>query len=662
MKPTRPPARISEPGTFRLPGFHGVSFTIGRDAVLDSVPSIIRDAPGALAVDIETAGKDPVKRYDVKAVIIGTSDHAWIFDPRDDAQRHGVHRVLNSGEYKLALHNSPFDVPPLHRYEMLDLKSVWRVIDTLIWARLAEPDEKTRKALGDAAGRYLGIEIANPLPTLLKTLGVSLATWFEKFDLDTPAYRYMAATDSVLTHRIIRPVQEAAFQRLTEGHPFVKYGLNGSEALDLVQREQIINRQHLWRTCKGYLVDPEYLDEYRDTTADEMRAIEHELESLGIRPTNSADLASYLDSLGLLPADYPVTVKTGKPSGNKKHLEMLKHPVADKFVTHKETTKILNDYLDKVMAIADHEGRIHPGVNILGAQTGRDSISGDAPLHQFPGPARGIILADNHEEARRTRLHPVLDEKGDAVPCNCKTPKGMVSIDWSQIEPVVVANIAGDISAIEYYEAGNKFYDAIVKFSGIEYKAAKTTLLAQLYGEGIKKLAADLKITPEEAMDVRDLVWATLPGTYKLAGKNGRLQTIANSHKLIFTLSGRIVPVPSGRWPCWNDHQSQAEIDRCRKCDARGLSFRVQVHKGVNYFVQGSAYDLLAEAKVRIIEAGLGDAIYLPMHDELVVDAEAAHDIRKIMETPPARLISIAKRTPKLRTDMAHLGERWAAA
>jgi hypothetical protein len=54
--------------------------------------------------------------------------------------------------------------------------------------------------------------------------------------------------------------------------------------------------------------------------------------------------------------------------------------------------------------------------------------------------------------------------------------------------------------------------------------------------------------------------------------------------------------------------------------------------------------------------------VYLLMHDEIVCDAEAAHDIRKIMETPPERLVMMAGRTPVLRTDMAHLGERWAAA
>jgi len=661
IKLTRPPARVSESGTFPLTGFPGVTFTVGREAVLDAVPDIMR-TPGMLAIDLESAGKDGRKRYDVKAIIFGTSEQAWIFDPREEAQYHASHKLINSGDQRLAFHNSAFDVPILSIIGLMDQENIERVIDTLLWARLAEPDERARKTLTNAAAKHLGIEISDPLPGMLKTLGISKQVWYEKFDLDTPAYRLMAATDAILTHRLVSPVRDAAFRRLTEGHPFSRYGVTGSEALDLVDREQIINRQHLRRTCRGFLVDPEYLDEYRDTTAAEMRVIEAALESHGIRPGNSGDLTGYLDEQGLLPEKYPRTLKTRKPSGSKDNLALLNHPIAHQFVEHKEVTHILRDYLDKTMDSADDEGRIHSSVNILAAATGRMSISGDAPLHQFSAPARGIILADNWQEARANMEHPALDVDGDPVPCTCKKPKGMVSIDWSQIEPVIVANIAGDTRAIEHYEAGNKFYDAIVKFSGIQYKVAKVVLLAQLYGEGITKLAGDLRVTPDEAAEVRDLVWKTLPGSKRLAGKRGKLQTIAAQYRLIFTLSGRIVPVPAGWWPCWDAHDDQASIDRCRKCNNRGMIFSVAVHKGVNYFVQGSAYDLLAESEVRIIKAGLGDAIYFPMHDELVVDAEAAHDIRRIMETPPERLCMLANRTPKLRTDMAHLGERWAAA
>lgn len=651
----RPPARIDHPGKTRLPSLNAW-FMIGRECLAEAVPEIMEegDRCGVLSVDVEADGKEGRSRYMAKAIIIGTSASSWVFDPRDPAQFQMLRRILNEGGYKLVYHNSTFDVPILYGIGLLDMASVARTICTLILARLAEPDEKARKTLGNAAAVHLGMEISDPLPAMLKALGISKTNWYATKDLDIPAYRIMAATDAILTHRLLPKVRQAAFNRLTEGHPFSKFGLKGADADDLVEREQIINRMCLRRTCRGFVVDPEYLDRYVDKTTAELREIEAELAALDIRPGNANDLTAWLDKQGLLPDDYPRTDKTDKPSGAKDNLTLLGHPVAERFITWKETTHT-NAYLTKVMDAADNEGRIHPGTNLLGAATGRMSISGDAPLHQFPEAARGIIRADNWRDCEPL-THKVTD------PCNCVTPKGMVSIDWSQIEPVVVANIAGDHEAIARYEAGEKFYDAVASFAGISYKAAKTTLLAQLYGEGIGKLAKDLRISVEEASEIRDLIWKALPGTKRLAGKGGRLQTIAQEYKLIFTLSGRIVPVPAGWWPCWNEHKNKASIIGCHKCDDRGMRYSVAVHKGVNYFVQGGAYDLLADSAVEIERQGLGDAVYLFMHDESVVDHEAAHDIRKIMETPPPRLIELSKRVPILRTDMAHLGERWNAA
>lgn len=670
IKLTRPPARVLEQGTFPLPGMPGASFTIGRDVVADAVADVLQGCSGHMAVDIEGAGKDGRKKYDVKAVILGHATHSVILDPRDPFQFNIVRKALNETDVELDFHNSPFDVPILHLTGMMDLDAIWRTWDTLLWARLAEPAEKSRRDLRNAANRHLGENYADPLPAILKTLKWTKNRWFEESDLSTPAYRFMAASDALTTHRLRPAVRAAALERITNGHPFSVFGVKDTEAEYLVDREQITNRIHLERSCKGYLVDPDYLDWYRANTAKDMHRWAAELEAEGIKPENSASLIEWMEAKDLIPESYPRTPKTKKPTGSKDALKRLNHPVAKLFIQHKEMAHIDRDYLSKVMDNSDENGRIHPVYNILGAATGRESVSGDAPLHQFSGPARGIILADNWEEAKKHRLHDVLDAKGDALPCTCTDVKGLVSIDWSQIEPVIAANIAGDTQAIEYYESGHKFYNAITAATGVPYKMAKVVLLAQLYGEGLTKLAGDLGISVQEAAGVRDQVWKALPKTQELAGKGGRLHNVINQHEMIFTLSGRIVPVPAGWWPCWEcegagylpaDAEPEDERVTCWRCDGRKTEYKVAVHKGVNYFVQGGAYDVLAETQVQLWKAGLHRALYLTMHDECVVDAGAAHDVRKIMETPPDRLVFMAKRTPKLRTDMAHMGERWVS-
>lgn len=684
---TRPPVRIMNPGTFRLPGLPGVTYTIGRDAVIEAARSL----PDEIGVDIETAGKDTRSRFDVKVVIFGTPNHAILCDPREPSQFKLIRDVINSGR-KLVFHNSPFDVPIMHAVDLLDLDTCDNVTDTLVYARLAEPDEKTSRKLKDAAARHLQIQLDDPLPQILKNLGISKQRWFEEFDLNTPNYAFMAASDAVLTVRLRPVVRADAYARTTEGHPFTMHGVTGAEADALVEREQILNRDSLRRTCRGLRADTEFADAYRRDNAGRIAQLSSALGQAGITPGHSGSLTSWLDSRGLIPEDYPRTPKTRQPSGKADDLKRLDHEMAKLFVEHKQKEKVDKDYLTKVLDYAAIDGRIHPVVNYLGAATGRQSM-GEPPIQQFPGPARGIILPEDFEEVMSLGAlyyensdHLVTD-KGtpeEKVECMCPEHKlrGFGSIDWSQIEPVLAANVAGDVDVLQGYESGESdLYSDLSKFAKVKRKQAKTILLGNLYGEGLLKLAVDLKLISSldaskikaefkrrkrankelpfekrlpgsqvaiaeelgiegfvHAVAVRDKVFEPIPRTYE---HMQLLRNVGSEYQMIPTLSGRIVPIPSG----WYDGE-----------------WSVQTHKAINYTFQGGAYDILATALLEINKAGLRDAVYFAMHDELIIDMQAHSEIRKIMETPPARLCEISQRTPVLRTDMAHLGERWYAA
>jgi DNA polymerase-1 len=643
MLDDRPPCRIFQ-GEVRAPlaGFEPAAYlTYGHDEVLSRVPYLM-NAPW-LAVDIETEGLGVLARR-LKVVTLATLEEAVLFDPRDPAHHRALLDIFQWSR-ALVFHNSPFDVPPLAHNGLLTEEDAEKVWDTLIWARLADPDERGDRSLANATRRYLGMHVEDGVTARAKRLGMTKSEYFLRIDLSSPAYRWDAASDGIATARLKDVVRRAALLRLTTGHPFSVYGVQGEDAERLVDREQIINRMMLARTIKGFRWDPEYLDAYRDQRAADMSRWESELEAQEIRPGVATDLTAWLERAGELPADWPRT-PTGQLSGDKKTLEGLTHPLAKTFLAHKTAAKTDKDYLSKVADLADASGRIHPVVNILGASaTGRMSYGGP-PLQQFDAEARGILLFD----------------EGDAG----------VSIDWSQIEPVTAANIAGDERVLERYEDDalpakeRDAYLGIATFAGISRAQAKIVLLAQMYGEGLLKLAVDLGlITPAEAalirihaeendlyqsdaaealgitgfkraVATRDMVFKAMPRTADLIKK---LKAIGREHRVVFTLSGRILPIPMAAY--------------------RG-QWGPMTHKAVNYFVQGSAYDLLAETLVRIKEAGLGSAVYLAMHDELVVSKSAAHDIEQIMQTPPERLVWMAKRVPILRTDRADLGERWA--
>jgi DNA polymerase-1 len=587
-----------------------MSYTIGSGAP-EMLQSLVR-RNSWLAADIETYGLG-LRARDIKIVTFATPEHAVILDIRDPAQAEVIEWGFSEVD-ELIFHNSPYDVPNLAAAGHWRPEWCRKVTDTIIYARMAEPSVIRKKTVEACAARYLGwTNTGATMNKLFRELGMKISEGWERFDVDRPVYIYGAARDAITTARLLPLVREAAHNRITSGHPWVGnlYGVSGAEARRLVEREQVLNRGiFLPRSVKGLRIDPDWADVYQETHLAEQIHAREVLKSVGVEPNKATQLTGFLEGIGAIPEDYPTTEKTGAWSTTAENLARLHHPVAQAYISIKQTEHVQNDYLNKCLEL-ELGGRVFPSVNMLAATTGRMSM-GDPPLHQFPGDARGIILAD----------------EGDR----------MTSIDWSQIEPVLLANMARDLDVIHAYEDPTvkaDMYLPIAEAASVSRTVAKVVLLAQLYGEGITALALDLGVSKEEAKRLREVVFGPIP---KIKNLVRNMRGIAERHKMVFTLSGRILPIPA---------------------DAK---WGIHTHKGINYLNQGSAYDLLAEALVEVEAQGLGDAIYLALHDELVCSEDAAHDVRKIMEQPPNRLIEIAQRTPVLRTDLKNLGDRWADA
>jgi DNA polymerase I-like protein with 3'-5' exonuclease and polymerase domains len=146
-----------------------------------------------------------------------------------------------------------------------------------------------------------------------------------------------------------------------------------------------------------------------------------------------------------------------------------------------------------------------------------------------------------------------------------------------------------------------------------------------------------LEVSQSEAAAIRDSVMGAMP----LVGVfSERVKQIGRDHRKILTVAGRIIPVPESTY---NGRVS------------------VAAHKAVNYTVQGGALDIMIDALVRIDDAGLGGAVSLVVHDEVVCNEEAAEDIRRLMEIPSERFALLSGRVPIVRTDSEVLGERWAS-
>src|SRR5215207_9088576 len=494
-------------GTHWLSQALGMRYTVGRpeNGALERLGKTI-------AVDIETAGLGVAAR-DIKSVTFANECESVVLDPRDLYQRVMITTAMAKSQ-DLIFHNSAYDVPNLVINGLMTVEQCNKVADTMIYARLAWPDTLSSKSLESLCGDLLGLKSDGPTMTkIFNQLGYTKVEGYRIFDLNRAEFIFRAAMDALVTARLLEPVRDAAYTALTENHPFTKMGITGHDAWELVEREQKLNRLFLRRSARGLRIDPRFPDEFRRQIHEERCMALGILEQAGVAPNNANQLVVVLDKIDALPPDHPRTPKTKKPSTAKGHLEKIDHPVARAYVRLKEIENVQSDYLDKCLELAV-DGRVHPNTDVLKAVTGRMAM-GNPPFHQFPSRgsmkiARNIVLAD----------------EGDSL----------TSLDWSQIEPVMAANIADDTFSLEEYESDDPdrgdMYAGIAKQANISRNQAKQTLLTQLYGQGFASLAKKLNVTVDEAKVLKQSIALAMPKTMEMSEK---LRGIARAHRKVPT-------------------------------------------------------------------------------------------------------------------------------
>lgn len=586
-----------------------------RDLVRDvlSRPGRIHD--GQVAIDIEAAGLG-ADSFRVRCITAAWEDTAAgevvsvLLDPRRDDDRELACGLISTAPW-LVFHNSPYDVPPLYHLGVLSLEDVNKIIDTIVMARMAYPDKLVPKNLEKLAGRadLLGLDAGGEtMDMAFKARGyANKAAGFADADIDLPVYRLGAMADTVVTLRLGPALYARTVEWLTSS-PFQGPTVpDKARASYLIDREQQVNRVMLRRSARGLLVDTEYLATYTEETAKAREEAANLIRTeVGEEAVGRGDLVvSHLDAGGLLPGTWPRT-PTGRLKADKAAFKELDHPLVTAHRTVADTDHVL-DYLTKVDAMASLTGRVHPQVSVLGASTtGRMSYS-FPELQQFPAEARPILVPDPGTE--------------------------WLSVDYKAIEPVVMANCAGDTDFLYgFNHEGADLYAPIVKYAEIDRKTAKVVLLAAMYGQGIKLLSANLGVTENEARDIQQRVFKAMPPTAKFMDN---IRYTAEAYGCIMTADGRRMPVPT---------------------DPAG---KVMAYKGVNYFCQGTAYSVLAESIVAMDNAGIGDSIMLAIHDELVVDNAVAEEAKAIMSTSPAWLDLFAGHPATIRVDDNLMANSW---
>jgi DNA polymerase-1 len=554
--------------------------------------SFLAQGDKVLGLDTETTGLDIYSPgYALRLVQIGNGREAWVL--RADLFRDAIIRALRQPR-AFVVHNAAFDLQVIDRHLGVTIEELAdRVFDTRIFAHLIDPRQPHEGGAGLSLKPLSAIYVDDAAPdtqaglnVVFRSLGFTKETGWAGIPIDNEVYVRYAGLDVILATRLfyeLAPlVKDLGLSRLS------KFEHHLSSLLCIMSR-------------KGMRLDVDYIQDRLipdlAETAERYRLV---AARYGVANVNSnAQIAEALTAMGeeltettdggSLKVDKGVLLPLADLDMQWKRIEAREpNPLADAVMRAKRATGWGGTYAQAFLDLRDEQDRLHPSIGGLQARTARMSVS-RPPLQQLPSKdwmVRRAVIADPGHK--------------------------MISSDYDQIELRVLAALADVKGMKEAIASGQDLhgYTATLVY-GPDYTKFQRGLMkgvgfGKVYGGGATTLARQTG-APIEA--VRAAV-AEYDRVYPEVKRYGaRLQRRAEfGRREVVTVSGRHLP-----------------LDRDR------------LYAATNYVVQSTARDILAQAIVDLFDAGLGDYLLLPIHDEILaqaLDAEAdevASELGRVM-------------------------------
>lgn len=327
--------------------------------------------------------------------------------------------------------------------------------------------------------------------------------------------------------------------------------------------------------------------------------------------------------------------KVKKESVGVEVLEVLRdrdgETIAELILEYRKLSKLQSTYVEALPKLADSNSRIHTTFNQTGTATGRLSSS-NPNLQNIPVRSlEGIKIRQGF-----------IAEKGYKL----------LSIDYSQIELRVLAEISEDPTLISAYNNDLDLHDLTARklFSLTEDEEvsrekralAKIVNFSIIYGKTAFGLSSELKISLKEAKEYITRYFAQYPGVKALETK---ILEEAKENGFVRTLYGR-KRIIDGLNSSNKNIVKQAE------------------RTTVNSVIQGTAADILKIVMVELdkkLKEKDDIKMNLQVHDELIFEVkkekveEYAKFIKEIMETT----VKLSK--VKLKANVA-IGNNWSEA
>lgn len=279
-------------------------------------------------------------------------------------------------------------------------------------------------------------------------------------------------------------------------------------------------------------------------------------------------------------------------STSKWELEKVKHPAIGSLLEYKKLARLLSANGWHWLEANVRDGRFRPEYVVGGVVTGRWASKGGGGALQLPRQVRGAVVADSGWK--------------------------LVVADASQLEPRILAGMAGDRGMVEAGSAGD-LYAGIVATGAVKTRdEAKVAMLGAMYGA-----------TTGESGRLMPALTRAFPQAIGLVESAARAGERGDK---VTTRLGRSSPVPGEEW---HDIQSRASADGAT--DAAQSRARTEARSWGrftrNFVVQGTAAEWamcwMASLRRSLHELSGGAWITKSahlvffMHDEVVIHCPA---------------------------------------
>ena len=293
---------------------------------------------------------------------------------------------------------------------------------------------------------------------------------------------------------------------------------------------------------------------------------------------------------------YPKKTK-GAYSTSAEILEKLRpyHPIIEDILDYRQVTKLKSTYVEGLLRVVGSDSQVHTNFKQTGTATGRLS-SAEPNLQNIP------IRTELGRELRRFFIPSAPNRL-------------LIDADYSQIELRLLAAITEDENMCRAFREGTDIHTSTAStVFGVSpedvtlemRKRAKAINFGILYGMGEFSLAEDLHISRKQAKEYIDHYLASYP---KIDAYLKNIKQQAADQGFVTTLLGRRRYIP--------------ELSSPNKM-VRSFGERV----AMNSPIQGSAADIIKLAMIavhrRLKESGLDARLILQVHDELLIEADAA--------------------------------------